>query len=136
MWLPISCPSSTIRLTRSGIFFRVYPDEEESGFHSARLQNIQDLRGPFRIGPVIKSKRNLVFTARALMIERREFWKAKISRIQITVGVLLNLARAVHARFIDANDFAFSHICDRFIALQCLEEPFCVSADRQTAAGG
>ena len=59
-----------------GIFFRVHSDEEKSGFHSARLQNVEDLRGPFGIRPIVKRQRDLMFTPGALMIEGRKFGKA------------------------------------------------------------
>src|SRR5262245_57579144 len=92
------------------IFFRVHADEEKSGFYSSRLQNVEDLRRPLGIRAIVKGQCDLVFTTDALVIEGRKFRKGEIGRAQKTLGVLLNLARSIHARFIDANDLTSADV--------------------------
>ena len=56
-----------------GIFLRIHSDEEKCRLDAVRLQDVEDARGPFRIGPVVKGERDLMFSARALVIEGGEF---------------------------------------------------------------
>src|SRR5258707_1238991 len=57
------------------ILFRVYADHEERRLRIRRFQNIQDLRRPIRVRAVVKSQRDLMLAARALMIKRRKLRK-------------------------------------------------------------
>ena len=59
----------------SRIIFGVYTDEKERGFHFRCFQNVENLRCPFRIRPVVKCDRDLMRTAGALMIKGRELRK-------------------------------------------------------------
>ena len=59
----------------SRIMFGVDPDQKKRRLHFGRFQDVENLRRPFRIRPVVESERDLVFAARALMIKRRELRK-------------------------------------------------------------
>ena len=71
-------------LNQSRIFLSIYSDQEESGLHVRLFQDIENLRRPFRIRTVIERNRDLMLAARALMIQRRELWKVRVFRGEIT----------------------------------------------------
>src|SRR5215831_8708160 len=79
-------------LHKRRIFFSVSSHEEEPSFDMGRLQNVEDLRRPFRIRPIIEGKRNLMRIARSLMIEGWELWELYIGSGQVAFLINFQLA--------------------------------------------
>ena len=106
----------------SRIMFRIYADEKESRLHVCRFQDVENLRRPFRIGPIIKSDRDLMRAARALMIERRELRESFVYA-RSDNHPYRPPACAVHPPgFIDRNDFALAHVGNGVGSLQDFEK--------------
>ena len=96
----------------SGVFFSVYSNQKEGGLRVRRFQNVQDLWRPLRIGTIVKRDRDLVLTARALMIQRRELWKFCVFRGEIAFSIDCQLAHPIGAIFIHGHDLPFADVGD------------------------
>src|SRR5215831_7055838 len=88
----------------------VYSDDEKCGLYICRFKNIQNFRRPSRIGAVVKSNRDLVLAARALVIQRRKFRKLHIFRSKIALCIHSQFAHPVSAIFVHSHDFAVTHV--------------------------
>ena len=105
-----------------GIFLRVDPDEEEGRLDSVRLQNVEHLRRPLRIGPVVEGERDLMLATGALMIERREFRESEIGRTEVAVRVEpRSCARRRDRVSSTLDDFSVADIGDRIGSLERFE---------------
>ena len=103
------------------IFFRVCANEEKSGLHICFFQDVENLRSPFGVGPIIEGNRDLMRRARALMIKRGELRKLRIRGGEIAILIDRERTHAVGLRFIHGNNLALADIGDRVGASQNFE---------------
>ena len=103
------------------IAFRIHAHQEKRGFDIRRLQDVQDLWGPFRIRTVIKCKRDLVFTTSALMIKGGKLRELQIIRSEVTLLINIQLSLPIRPVFVNRHDFSVADICDRLSSFQDLD---------------
>ena len=60
VWLPISWPSRIYALQQADVVLRLLADHHEGALDVYWLQDVENLRRPFGIGPVVKGERDLV----------------------------------------------------------------------------
>src|SRR3954447_26034188 len=71
----------------------VYSNDEERGFYICCFENVQNFRRPSGVGTVIKSDCDLMFAARALVIQRRKLRKLHIFCREIAVCIYSQIAQ-------------------------------------------
>ena len=96
----------------SGIMFRIYADQKKGRVHVRRFQNIEDLGRPFWIRTVIEGDRDLMLASRALMVERRKFWKLCVFGREKTFSVDGKVPQSIGATFVHRDNFPVAHIRD------------------------
>ncbi len=67
--VPHHVPLGELALHQIRPRLRVLADEEEDRLHSARVEQIEDLRRPLRVGPVVEGEEHLALGVRSLPLE-------------------------------------------------------------------
>ena len=94
------------------VTFRIHADEKKRRLYLRRLQDIENLRRPLRVGPVVKCQGDLVRVARTLMIQGRELRKFGVVRSKITILVHSQSSHSVGSRFIYRHDLTIADVGD------------------------
>ena len=105
-----------------GITFRVCSRHEKCRRRFCRLEDIENLRCPAPVRPVIECDCDLMFTTRALMIKRRKLGKLHVLGGEITFRVRHQVAQTVRTALIHRNNFAVTDVSNRVGASQDLEQ--------------
>src|SRR5437016_12039332 len=79
------------------ITFRICPHEEKRSLHVCSFEDVQDLRGPSRIGAIIKTDCNLMLAAGPLMVEGRKLREFYVLRREIALRVDSKLAHSIRS---------------------------------------
>src|SRR5205814_7060449 len=91
---------------------RIHSHQKKRGFHVRCFEHIQNLRCPSWIRAVVKSDRDLMLAACALMIKRWELCKLHVFRREIAVYVNCEPAHSIRAILINSYNITVADIGD------------------------
>ena len=101
-------------LHEAGIGLGIAADDEEGGRHMLGLEDVENLRRPFRIGAVVEGQRHVLVEMRAELAHDIAGRQPDIGLVVDVAGLLVDVERALAgAGFgFDAQDFTAAFIVD------------------------